>query len=183
MWNAFVAFWTVSALAGGGILFALFSVPFWFAGSQLLKATVAGSFLRQGRVSLGARGTMCRQEEKLPEHGSWQSGLGRRAGKRIKRKLCLSPSALCPPTLLLQGAAANRPQLLALPAAAGVGQAGGRRGLGRRGRPRQEGGQLGWEGVPCGSRLGLASVVWHACWGAEGGLGKKEVSWAEGRAS
>ncbi len=28
-WNAFVAFWTVGALASGGILFALFSAPFW----------------------------------------------------------------------------------------------------------------------------------------------------------
>ena len=31
-WNAFVAVWTVGALAGGGVLMALFSLPFWAAG-------------------------------------------------------------------------------------------------------------------------------------------------------
>lgn len=47
VWNAFVAFWTVGALAGGGVLFALFSIPFWLAGAQLAKASVAGAFLRR----------------------------------------------------------------------------------------------------------------------------------------
>ncbi len=45
-WNGFVAFWTISALAGGGILFALFSIPFWLAGGSLLKSAVAGQLLR-----------------------------------------------------------------------------------------------------------------------------------------
>lgn len=49
-WNAFVAFWTVSALAGGGILFALFSLPFWAAGLKLSRAALAGQFLRWAGV-------------------------------------------------------------------------------------------------------------------------------------
>lgn len=37
-WNGFIAFWTASALAaGGGILMAAFSIPFWFAGSSVAK--------------------------------------------------------------------------------------------------------------------------------------------------
>ena len=36
-WNAFVGFWTVGAFTGGGILFALFSLPFWAAGAMLGK--------------------------------------------------------------------------------------------------------------------------------------------------
>ena len=46
VWNAFVAFWTVSALAGGGLLFGLFSIPFWLAGGQLAKQALAGAFKR-----------------------------------------------------------------------------------------------------------------------------------------
>ncbi|DBA82766.1 hypothetical protein WJX77_011526 [Trebouxia sp. C0004] len=46
-WNAFVAFWTVGALAGGGVLFALFSLPFWFAGVSLGKTALAGSLIRE----------------------------------------------------------------------------------------------------------------------------------------
>ena len=45
-WNAFVAFWTVSALAGGGVLFALFSLPFWAAGAQLVKQAFGRQFMR-----------------------------------------------------------------------------------------------------------------------------------------
>lgn len=51
-WNAFVAFWTISALAGGGILFALFSLPFWFAGAQLVKQTFGRQFVRE-RLEIG----------------------------------------------------------------------------------------------------------------------------------
>ena len=46
-WNAFVAFWTVGALAGGGILFAAFSLPFWIAGVSLGKSALAGSLIRE----------------------------------------------------------------------------------------------------------------------------------------
>lgn len=46
VWNAFVAFWTVSALASGGVMFALFSAPFWFAGAgRLGTAGRAGSWV------------------------------------------------------------------------------------------------------------------------------------------
>jgi len=38
-WNAFTAFWTASALAaGGGLFFAAFSIPFWFAGKEVASA-------------------------------------------------------------------------------------------------------------------------------------------------
>ena len=44
-WNSFVAFWTVSALAaGGGLLMAAFSIPFWFAGKQVASAAFAEIF-------------------------------------------------------------------------------------------------------------------------------------------
>ncbi|MEW5312551.1 MAG: hypothetical protein WDW38_004178 [Sanguina aurantia] len=51
-WNAFVAFWTFGALASGGILFALFSAPFWLAGVQLGR-TALGGVLIQERLAIG----------------------------------------------------------------------------------------------------------------------------------
>ena len=56
-WNAFVAFWTISALAGGGVLFALFSLPFWAAGASLLRQAFGRQFMRWGgwRACVGAR--------------------------------------------------------------------------------------------------------------------------------
>nr|XP_024360118.1 uncharacterized protein LOC112274682 isoform X1 [Physcomitrium patens] len=39
-WNAFVAVWTRSAMAGGGPVFAAFSLPFWFVGLRLAKRTL-----------------------------------------------------------------------------------------------------------------------------------------------
>lgn len=52
VWNAFVAFWTFSALASGGVLFALFSAPFWFAGWQLAGAAFGGALTRE-RFAVG----------------------------------------------------------------------------------------------------------------------------------
>ena len=40
-WDAFVVFWTASALAGGGIVLALASLPFWYAGWSLGKSSIA----------------------------------------------------------------------------------------------------------------------------------------------
>lgn len=60
-WNAFVAFWTVGALTGGGVLFALFSVPFWFAGGSLVRQTLLGA-LMQETVQLDSEGWSVRQE-------------------------------------------------------------------------------------------------------------------------
>ncbi|WIA18005.1 hypothetical protein OEZ85_009492 [Tetradesmus obliquus] len=51
-WNAFVAFWTFSAIASGGILFALFSAPFWFAGYQLAGQAFAGALMHE-RFAVG----------------------------------------------------------------------------------------------------------------------------------
>uniref|UniRef100_A0A7S0X762 non-specific serine/threonine protein kinase n=1 Tax=Mantoniella antarctica TaxID=81844 RepID=A0A7S0X762_9CHLO len=37
-WNGFIAFWTASALAaGGGLVMAAFTIPFWLAGSSVAK--------------------------------------------------------------------------------------------------------------------------------------------------
>lgn len=45
------AFWTLGALAGGGILFALFSLPFWVAGVGMARSALS-SFVKC-RVELG----------------------------------------------------------------------------------------------------------------------------------
>lgn len=45
-WNAFVAVWTAGALMGGGILFALFSTPFWFAGVMLARQAFGGALMK-----------------------------------------------------------------------------------------------------------------------------------------
>jgi serine/threonine protein kinase len=60
-WNGFVAFWTFSALASGGIVFALFSAPFWFAGAQLAQQALSGAFTRE-RLALGRRRFRLAQE-------------------------------------------------------------------------------------------------------------------------
>ncbi|KAL4458937.1 hypothetical protein ABPG75_013802 [Micractinium tetrahymenae] len=49
-WNSFVAFWTISAVAGGGLLFGLFSLPFWAAGWQLAKQAFGRQFIRERLV-------------------------------------------------------------------------------------------------------------------------------------
>lgn len=46
-WNAFVLFWTVSALAGGGIFMALFSAPFWVAGVGMIKTSISRQFMSE----------------------------------------------------------------------------------------------------------------------------------------
>ncbi|KXZ55099.1 hypothetical protein GPECTOR_3g253 [Gonium pectorale] len=53
-WNAFVAFWTVGALASGGLLFALFSAPFWFAGVQIARGAIGGALTRE-RLAVGRK--------------------------------------------------------------------------------------------------------------------------------
>jgi hypothetical protein len=54
-WNGFVAVWTAGALASGGILFALFSIPFWAAGISMAKAAIGRQFISEkleiGRVA------------------------------------------------------------------------------------------------------------------------------------
>ena len=45
VWNGFVGFWTVSALsAGGGLLMAAFSIPFWMAGATVAKSAFDNVF-------------------------------------------------------------------------------------------------------------------------------------------
>ena len=54
-WNGFVAVWTAGALASGGILFALFSIPFWAAGLSMAKAAIGRQCISEkleiGRVA------------------------------------------------------------------------------------------------------------------------------------
>ncbi|KIZ02988.1 serine/threonine protein kinase, partial [Monoraphidium neglectum] len=67
-WNAFVAFWTFSALASGGILFALFSAPFWFAGWQLAGQAFGGALTRE-RFAIGRNKFRLAQELAVLEGG------------------------------------------------------------------------------------------------------------------
>lgn len=46
-WNGFVAFWTASALASGGVIFAIFSIPFWLAGANLAKSAIGRQFVAE----------------------------------------------------------------------------------------------------------------------------------------
>lgn len=47
LWNVSVGVWTAGALASAGPLFALFSLPFWWAGVSVSKAAVASALLRE----------------------------------------------------------------------------------------------------------------------------------------
>jgi hypothetical protein len=51
-WNAFVASWTITALTSGGVLFALFSLPFWVTGFNLLRPSDKRIFIRE-RLEIG----------------------------------------------------------------------------------------------------------------------------------
>ncbi len=46
-WNSFVAFWTFSAVASGGIIFGMFSLPFWIAGYGMAKTALARQFVTE----------------------------------------------------------------------------------------------------------------------------------------
>ena len=86
-WNAFVAFWTMGALAGGGVLFALFSLPFWFAGAQLVKQAFGRQFIRE-RFEVGpGKWTLRQQLAGLSNRGSntevnWEEGSAKEASGR-----------------------------------------------------------------------------------------------------
>ncbi|KAF6262994.1 kinase-like domain-containing protein [Scenedesmus sp. NREL 46B-D3] len=67
-WNAFVAFWTFSAIASGGILFALFSAPFWFAGYQLAGQAFAGALMHE-RFAIGRNKWRISQELAMIKNG------------------------------------------------------------------------------------------------------------------
>jgi len=78
-WNAFVAIWTVGAFTGGGILFALFSLPFWFAGFQIAKQAVGRSFIRE-RLEIGPNRWRLNQEIagiKADSTADWGGGSGK----------------------------------------------------------------------------------------------------------
>lgn len=50
--NPPLQFWTFSALASGGVLFALFSAPFWYAGWQLAGQAFGGALTKE-RFAVG----------------------------------------------------------------------------------------------------------------------------------
>ncbi len=82
VWNAFVAVWTVSALAGGGLLFALFSVPFWIAGAGMGRQALARQLVRES-LEVGPRRWRLRQALALARAGGapdWGAG---RAAKEV----------------------------------------------------------------------------------------------------
>jgi hypothetical protein len=95
-WNGFVAFWTFSALASGGVLFALFSAPFWFAGAQLAQQALSGAFSRE-RLALGRRRWRLAQElatadarsgaAKFLDKASGGGGGGGRGGREVEGDL------------------------------------------------------------------------------------------------
>ncbi|KAI8466261.1 MAG: kinase-like domain-containing protein [Monoraphidium minutum] len=68
-WNAFVAFWTFSALASGGILFALFSAPFWYAGWQLAGQAFGGALTKE-RFAIGRNKFRLAQELAVLKDGA-----------------------------------------------------------------------------------------------------------------
>lgn len=78
-WNAFVLTWTLGALAGGGVLFALFSLPFWVAGVGLARSALAGALLKE-RVQVGVGRWGIQQELAVLKEGAltW-TGLGAKA--------------------------------------------------------------------------------------------------------
>lgn len=74
-WNAFVAFWTFSAIASGGILFALFSAPFWFAGYQLAGQALGGALTHE-RFAIGRKRWRLAQELAVFKDGQRTFGGG-----------------------------------------------------------------------------------------------------------
>jgi hypothetical protein len=73
-WNAFVAVWTVGAIGSGGLLFALFSLPFWFAGAQIGRQALVGALMRE-RLAFGPSRFRLAQELALLS-GDGQPGFG-----------------------------------------------------------------------------------------------------------
>ena len=64
-WNVFIAVWTLGALAGGGVLFASFSAPFWVAGASMTKAVVTPLAV-QTRTVIGVEDFSVTYEVVLP---------------------------------------------------------------------------------------------------------------------
>ena len=82
-WNSFVAFWTISALAGGGILFALFSIPFWFAGIDLVKKSFGRQFIKE-KLEIGSRKWSLQQ--KLARFAGGEAVWSDETGKKAEGK-------------------------------------------------------------------------------------------------
>ncbi|KAL0052888.1 hypothetical protein WJX82_009212 [Trebouxia sp. C0006] len=72
------------ALAGGGILFALFSLPFWFAGVSLGKTALAGSLIREN-LDIGQQKWSLSQHLPFVKAGAprWSGG-GKQIGGRTR---------------------------------------------------------------------------------------------------
>ncbi|PRW59623.1 serine threonine kinase [Chlorella sorokiniana] len=76
-WNSFVAFWTISAVAGGGLLFGLFSLPFWAAGWQLAKQAFGRQFIRE-RLVINLKSWAIEQQLAFARKGQaeWEEAAG-----------------------------------------------------------------------------------------------------------
>lgn len=68
-WNAFVAIWTVGALAGGGVLMALFSLPFWAAGFAVSRSAFGKALVRE-RLEIGAKRWNMQRQLALVKRGA-----------------------------------------------------------------------------------------------------------------
>lgn len=162
-WNSFVAFWTISALAGGGLLFGLFSLPFWAAGWTLAKQAFGRQFIRWVGVGGGRQ-----------RWGAWGwAGVLRRSAHRLS----IRPAITCFLPGCLQGAPGHQPHQLESGAAAGV-CAAGRRRVERGGRAVQGGVRwveqlAGWSWLPCAGSLRTGQ---HATASTAAGAGAAPLS-------
>uniref|UniRef100_A0A061QWW9 non-specific serine/threonine protein kinase n=1 Tax=Tetraselmis sp. GSL018 TaxID=582737 RepID=A0A061QWW9_9CHLO len=84
-WNLFVAYWTVGALAGGGLIFAAFSAPFWVAGAQLLRSSF-GSALMSSSLTISPSTWKITKELALVQNGlpSWAGGNAKEVGGKTR---------------------------------------------------------------------------------------------------
>jgi len=80
-----VAFWTVSALAGGGILLALFSLPFWAAGASLAKQAFGRQLVRE-HLEISLNKWRLQQQVALARGSEpdWARGGGKELGGRTR---------------------------------------------------------------------------------------------------
>eukprot|EP00775_Hariotina_reticulata_P004132 gene4130-4379_t len=102
-WNAFVAFWTISAVASGGILFALFSAPFWFAGFQLASQAFGGALTRE-RFAIGRNKWRLGQELAVFKDGAAKfQGSGSSSSKQVEGETSDLTGARLVTTIIVNG--------------------------------------------------------------------------------
>jgi hypothetical protein len=84
-WNAFVATWTIGAIAGGGWLLAAFSLPFWGAGFSLARTALGGSLIKEKFDIDGSRWKLTQQLPFISDGSpDWLKGRGRTLSGKTK---------------------------------------------------------------------------------------------------